>query len=127
MLDFLDLKDVLDLHEESLIRYGGASGLREPGLLDSALAAARNTFLYTGGDVFDVAASYAFHLAESQCFFDGNKRTGIGAALLFLKLNEVASRGTPDIEKQLYNAMIAIATHELDKSGLATLFREVFH
>lgn len=45
----------------------------------------------------------------------------------FLKLNEVAARGTPDIEKQLYNAMIAIATHELDKPGLAALLREIFH
>lgn len=127
MFDFLELEDVLDLHEESLKRYGGASGLREPGLLDSALAAARNTFLYTGGDVFDVAASYAFHLAESQCFFDGNKRTGIGSALLFLKLNGIAAHGNPEIEKQLYYAMIAIATHELDKPGFAALLREIFH
>jgi death-on-curing protein len=127
MFDFLELEDVLDLHEESLKRYGGAYGLRESGLLDSALAAARNTFLYTGGDVFDVAAAYAFHLAESQCFFDGNKRTGIGSALLFLKLNEIAAHGTPEIEKQLYKAMIAIATHELDKPGFAALLREIFH
>jgi death-on-curing protein len=126
MFDFLELDDVLGLHEESLIRYGGATGLREPGLLDSAMAAARNTFLYTGGDEFDVAAAYAFHLAESQCFFDGNKRTGIGAALLFLKLNGIAARGTPEIENSLYGAMIAIATHDLDKVGLAALFREVF-
>lgn len=100
MFDFLETEDVLDLHEESLTRYGGATGLREPGLLDSALASAHNTFLYANGDVYDVAAAYGFHLAESQCFFDGNKRTGIGAALLFLKLNCVPAHGTPTIEKQ---------------------------
>jgi len=126
MFDFLEIEDVLDLHEESLQRYGGANGLREPGLLDSALAAAVNTFLYMDGDAFEVAAAYAFHLAESQCFFDGNKRTGIGAALLFLKLNHIPAQGTAVIERQLYDAMIAIAKHELDKPGLAALLREVF-
>lgn len=126
MFDFLEIEEVLDLHEDSLKRYGGATGLREPGLLDSALASVMNTFLYLNGDKFDVAASYAFHLAESQCFFDGNKRTGIGAALLFLKLNDVVAHGTPLIEEKLYNAMIAIAKHELDKPGLAALFREIY-
>ncbi|MGL5018495.1 MAG: type II toxin-antitoxin system death-on-curing family toxin [Luteolibacter sp.] len=126
MFDFLKIADVLDLHEESLKRYGGATGLREPGLLDSALASAPNTYFYAEGDVFDVTATYAFHLAESQCFFDGNKRTGIGAALLFLKLNGIPAHGTPAIESQLYTAMIAIAKHELDKPGLAALRRRVF-
>jgi death-on-curing protein len=102
MFDFLEIEDVLDLHEESLKRYRGATGLREPGLLDSAIAAALNTFLYANGDEYDVAAAYAFRLAESQCFFDGNKRTGIGSALLILKLNGVPAHGTPKIEKQLY-------------------------
>jgi death-on-curing protein len=74
-----------------------------------------NTVLYANGDEFDVAAAYAVHLAESQCFFDGNKRTGIGSALLILKLNGIPAHGTPMIEKQLYAAMIAIAKHELDK------------
>jgi death-on-curing protein len=101
MFDFLETTDVLDLHDESLRHYGGATGLREPGLLDSAIASALNTFLYANGDAFDVAAAYAFHLAESQCFFDGNKRAGIGAALLFLKLNAIPAHGTPVIEKKL--------------------------
>lgn len=126
MFDFLEIGDVLDLHEESLKRYGGATGVREPGLLDSAIAAALNTFLYADGDLFDVAAAYAFHLAESQCFFDGNKRTGIGSALLFLKLNGIPAHGTPAIEIQLHAAMIAIARHELDKPGLAALLRGIF-
>jgi death-on-curing protein len=127
MFEFLEIADILDLHQESLQRYGGATGVREAGLLDSALAAAHNTFLYSNGDEFEIAATYAFHIAESQCFFDGNKRTGISAALLFLKLNNIAAHGTPAIEKQLLDAMIGIAKHELDKTGLASLFREIFH
>jgi len=85
-----------------------------------------NTFLYMDGDSFDVAAAYAFHLAESQCFFDGNKRTGVGSALLFLKLNHFPSHGTHLIERQLYDTMIAIAKHELAKPGLAALLRKIF-
>ncbi len=60
-------------------------------------------------------AAYAFHLAESQCFFDGNKRTGVGSALMFLKLNDIPSHGAPEIERHLYDAIINIAKHELDK------------
>ena len=56
MFDFLEIEDVLDLHEESPKRYGEATGLREPDLLDSTIAAALNTFLYADGDEFDVAA-----------------------------------------------------------------------
>jgi death-on-curing protein len=79
------------------------------------LASARNTYLYGGGDDFEVAAAYAFHLAEAQAYLDGNKRVGIMAALTFLAIQE-----------QLYAAMIAIAKHELDKPGLAALLRKIF-
>jgi len=79
-----------------------------------------NTFYYANGDLSDIAATYAFHLAQAQAFLDGNKRTGIGAALLFLKANGVSRVPTDD---QLYDAMIAIAEKRLDKAGLAEIFR----
>lgn len=72
---FLLLDEVLRLHALSLAEHGGAEGTREPGLVDSALASAENTFHYGKGDLFDIAASYALHIAESQAFLDGNKRT----------------------------------------------------
>ncbi len=125
-MEFLTIEEVLDLHDASLARYGGASGLREPGLLDSALASAVNTMMYGNGDIYDVASAYAFHLAESQSFFDGNKRTAIGAALVVMKLNGVRAVGTPAIEDTLYDAMIPLSSHEMDKAGLATLFRKLF-
>jgi death-on-curing protein len=119
---FLTRPQVDEIHDISLARYGGQAGVREPGLVDSALASAKNTFFYGGGDVFDIAAAYAFHIAESQAFNDGNKRTAIGAALTFLELNSV--HPTPS-EDELYDAMIDIAKKRLTKAGLAELFRSV--
>ncbi|MEY4489556.1 MAG: hypothetical protein RIQ79_2064 [Verrucomicrobiota bacterium] len=121
--EFLDRDIVMDIHRESLARHGGLDGLRDENAFLSALAAAQNTYFYGTGDVHDVAASYAFHLAESQAFLDGNKRTGIGAALTFLLLNGCDDKGE---DSALYDAMIAIARRELDKAGLAALLRAQF-
>ena len=60
--------------------HGGSDGMRDPGAVESALASAQNTWFYAGGDLFDIAATYAFHLAESQAFLDGNKRTAVVSA-----------------------------------------------
>lgn len=85
-LDFLRIEDVLGIHEDQIERYGGASGLRDAGLLSSAVETARATFdgelLHT--DVFAVAAAYMFHIVQNHPFTDGNKRTGAAAALVFL-------------------------------------------
>ncbi len=126
MFRFLELSEVEELHAESLRVYGGSAGTRDAGLVESALAAATNTALYTEADVFDVAAVYAFHLAEAQGFIDGNKRTAIGAALAFLVLNHAMRLPRPEDLNAIYNAMIAIARHEMDKAGLAALLRELF-
>jgi death-on-curing protein len=117
-------REALDaLHGESIRRFGGTLGIRDEGLIQSALGAAENTFWYGHGDLFDIAAAYAFHIAQNQAFLDGNKRTGIAAAYAFLRLNGVTT--TPD-QLALYDAMIAIAKRRLDKAGLATRFRELF-
>jgi len=77
---------------------------------------------YLHPTLWDMAAAYAFHLAENQPFVDGNKRAALGAALVFLELNGIQ---VDDPEDRLYDAMIAIATHALDKKGLAATFREL--
>jgi death on curing protein len=84
---FLTLDEVLRIHTRSLAEHGGSEGIRDRGLVESAVASAKNTIYYGNGDLFDVAASYAFHLAESQAFLDGNKRTAVAAAMVFLALN----------------------------------------
>ena len=86
---FLTLDEVLKTHVRSLAEHGGSEGIREPGLVESALASAKNSIYLGRGDVFDIAASYAFHLAEAQAFVDGNKRTAVTAAMVFLAMNGV--------------------------------------
>jgi death on curing protein len=117
---FLKLAEVLYLHDESLVRFGGSSGVREPGLVESALGSAQNTFWYGHGNLFDIAAAYAFHIAESQAFVDGNKRTAAAAAISFLRLNGVRF---PNDDGSVYKAMIEIAEKQLDKAGLAAVLR----
>jgi death-on-curing protein len=126
MFRFLELSEVEELHLASLHAHGGTTGVRDPGFVESALASAKNTAFYTDSDVFDVAATYAFHLAEAQAFLDGNKRTAISSALTFLALNHPMRRPSPGDLDTLYDAMIGIATHALDKPGLAALFRRLF-
>lgn len=71
--------------------------------------------------MFDMAAAYAFHIAENQPFIDGNKRTAIAMALAFLQANGINTSSLDDA--QLYDAMIAIAEKRLDQAGLAEIFR----
>ncbi|MBI3415776.1 MAG: type II toxin-antitoxin system death-on-curing family toxin [Verrucomicrobia bacterium] len=118
---FLSLDQVFAIHHRSLAEFGGSDGVRDLGLIRSALASAENTFWYGHGDVFDIAAAYAFHLAESQAFLDGNKRTGAGAALTFLKTNDVSCRA----DDAIYDAIIAIAEKRMDKPGLAVVLQEL--
>lgn len=126
MFRFLELAEVAELHLASLRIFGGTGGTRDPGLAESALASAINTALYARGDVFAVAAAYAFHLAEAQAFLDGNKRTAIASAIAFLALNRPMRKPAPADLDALYDAVIAIATHQLDKPGLAALFRWLY-
>ncbi len=118
---FLEYDEVIELHEQSIAEFGGSMGIRDRGLVESALASAKNAFFFGNGDTFDVAAAYAFHIAEAQAFLDGNKRTAIASAIAFLHLNGVAEVPGDGV---LYDAMIAIAKHRLDKPGLADLFRK---
>ena len=117
---FLTFDDVLRIHDRSLAEHGGGAGIRDRGLVESALASAKNTFYYANGNLFDIAASYAFHLAESQAFIDGNKRTAVTSALVFLAMNGVYAQ-PPTWE--LYSAMIDVAEKKKTKTDLAEIFR----
>lgn len=119
--EFLSPAIIEQLHADSLALFGGSAGVRDHGLVESALASARNTCLYGRGDVFDIAASYAFHIAEAQAYVDGNKRAAVAAALTFLKGNDVKLRVN---EVLIYNAMIAIAEKRMTESDLAVIFRK---
>ena len=119
---FLSLAEVMYLHDESLARYGGSDGVREPGLVESALGSAQNAFWYGQGGLFEIAAAYAFHIAQSQAFVDGNKRTAAASAISFLRKNAVRF---PKDDGSVYRAMIEIAEKRLDKTGLAAVIRQL--
>lgn len=104
--------------------YGGATGIRDRGLLESAVMMPQASF---GGEfvhkgVFEMAAAYAFHIAENQPFVDGNKRTALASALVFLDWHDIEIN---DPQEELYSAMIGLAQKTLDKAGLATLFQKL--
>lgn len=120
---FLSFEEVQALHVLSIERYGGLHGIRDRGGVEAAVEQPKNTFYYGGGDLFDVAAAYAFHIAQAQAFLDGNKRTGIGAALAFLERN---NRKAIFDWHVLYRVMIDIAEKRCGKEELARIFREAF-
>ena len=80
-------------------------------------------YFYGDGDLYEIAAAYAFHIAESQAYLDGNKRTGVQAAVDFLEVNGIDTGPLPELTT--YEAMMRVANHQLDRSGLAMFLREV--
>lgn len=121
---FLDTDDVLDLHADQIDAFGGIHGIRDQGLLESAVMTPQATFggEYLHSDLFEMAAAYAFHIAENQPFLDGNKRTALTSALVFLRLN---GHSILDPDRKLYDLLIGIANHAADKYDLADLLRSL--
>lgn len=121
---FLTYEEILQFHADQLRLFGGQDGIRDDGVLRSALATPEASFdgVFLHESVFHMAAAYAFHIAEGQPFVDGNKRTGLNAALVFLELN---GWSVDDPQGELYGAMIGLATGALNKSGLAEVFQSL--
>ena len=109
------------LHAEQLRRHGGAHGLRDENALESALHRAENKAAYGEPDVFELAAAYAFGLARNHAFVDGNKRTAIVTAMLFLALN--GYRMSAD-NGRLYVFTMTLAAGEIEEDGAAAFFRD---
>jgi death on curing protein len=120
---FVTREQVLRAHERSLRAFGGTSGVRDEGLLRSAIDQPLNDYYYGQTDLFGIAAAYAFHIGQAQAFLDGNKRTAISVALAFLEQNGISADTNTD---RLHDAMLGIADHRLTKADLAQLFRELF-
>jgi len=123
-LFYISLEVVFEIHRLQLQEFGGADGVRNLEGLKSAIETPKATF--DGSDLYPTiflkAAAYAYHLAESQAFVDGNKRVALDTALTFLAINgyEIA-----DENFELYDAMIAIAEKKMTKEGLAQLFERL--
>jgi death-on-curing protein len=120
---FLTVRDVVELHDRQLEKFGGLAGIRDTGLLDSAVAMPQAGFgdQYVHEDVFEMAAAYLFHLVKNHPFADGNKRIGFHAAYVFLRLNGYSLELEQD---SAYDLVIATAEGRADKPAIATAFRE---
>jgi death-on-curing protein len=118
---WVEKEALLHLHAKALARFGGAEGVRDEGLLESALARPRNAFHHDGSkDIPALAASYAFGLARNHPFTDGNKRTSFLAMGIFLAANgwELDADKVGAIQ-----AMMALAAGEIDEDQLAAWLR----
>ncbi|MGP1718558.1 MAG: type II toxin-antitoxin system death-on-curing family toxin [Methylophilus sp.] len=118
---WIDKNALLRLHDESLSLHGGAAGIRNEGLLDSALARPLNLALYEQPDVAALAASYGCGLAKNHPFVDGNKRAAFLSVGLFLFLNNYRLTAT-QVDATL--TILAVAAGEIDETGFAAWIRQ---
>lgn len=113
---WLDIDIVLDFHAEQLALFGGADGIRDQGLLESALARPINKFAYGEADLSVLAAAYGFGIARNHAFVDGNKRTALASMIVFLGLNRI------DLDAPQESAtaiMLSLAAGEITEDVLA--------
>jgi death-on-curing protein len=119
---FLSLAEVLEIHQNQVTRYGGASGIRDIEMLKSALGMPPATyggqFLHT--DIYEMAAAYLFHLVKNHPFVDGNKRVGAVAAFIILALNGFDFDAPEDDFAEM---VLSVARGELDKADVAVFIR----
>lgn len=118
---WIDKRALLLLHAESLAEHGGLPGLRDEGLLDSALARPLNLAAYGQPDYADLAAAYACGLAQDHPFADGNKRAAFLAVGLFLGLNGFRLQAT---QLEATQVMLALAAGELEEAQFAAWLRD---
>jgi len=118
---WIDEGDVLALHDRLLALGGGAPGLRDQGLLQSALARPKQLHAYGDNpDIIDMAAAYIVGIVGNYPFIDGNKRTGFLMGVLFLELNRFHFTAT---EESAAQAILSLAAGTLDESALAAWLR----
>jgi death-on-curing protein len=119
---FLELGEILLIHQDQLERYGGSPGIRDIGILQSATSMPRAGIAerYLHDDIFEMAAAYLYYIVRDYPFVDGNKRTGVVAALVFLAMNDVEIGVDED---ELENVVRSVAEGTTTKSEIAGFFR----
>jgi death-on-curing protein len=120
---FLNLEEVLAIHEDRIRKYSGSSGLRDLALLQSALGTVEATFggVYLHETLFEMAAAYLFHIRRNHPFLDGNKRTALACSLAFLRLNGKKIGAPPS---ELYDLVIGVAEGKITKAAVAVFLQE---
>ena len=118
---WLDVRDVVDMHAEQLAVFGGPEGIRDQGMLESALDRPRNKYAYGETDLAALAAAYAFGLARNHPFVDGNKRIAFHALMVFLRCNDVMFAPEPAHATAI---ILALAAGEVGEEGLTRWVRD---
>lgn len=121
---FLSLEQVLRIHCSMIERYGGDEGIRDAGLLHSAIAVPQASFggEHLHADLFEMAAAYLYHLVQNHPFIDGNKRVGAAAAVIFLAMNDVQVQADED---GLAEITLRVATGQAGKAEAAAFLRKI--
>ena len=120
---WLTSKDVIGLHDEQLAIFGGPPGLRDAGMLESAIGRPRNKWSYGETDLAALAAAYGFGIARNHPFVDGNKRAAFAAVIVFLRINGVAFSPPPELTTA---AMQSLAAGEIDEDNFARWIRDTW-
>ena len=120
-LKWLPKGAVLAMHARQLAEHGGGTGIRDEGLLESALQRPKSKFEYETPDIADLAAAYAYSIARNHPFVDGNKRTALVAARTFLLINGFQITAT---KEDRANTFLALASGNLSEVELAVWFRK---
>lgn len=118
---WLSTKILVAIHAEQLLRYGGPEGIRDLGMLESALDRPRNKWAYEQADMPSLAAAYAFGIARNHPFIDGNKRAAFLAFVVFLDINGIDFFAP---EPEVVVAMLKLAAGEIDEDGFARWIRD---
>lgn len=118
---WLDAEIMIDVHAEQLALFGGPEGIRDLGMLESALGRPVNKFSYGEEDLAALAAAYAFGIARNHPFVDGNKRAAFAAIIVFLGLNDIAFAPPP---AEATAIILALAAGEVGEDGLARWIRD---
>lgn len=121
MTEFHSREFVEALHVEQLRLHGGAPGLRDEGMLESALYRPQQKEAYGHPDLGELAAAYLFGIVKNHPFVDGNKRTGLAAADLFLYFNGFSLEAE---QEDLIQFVLMVAAGEIDEDGAAAFFRD---
>ncbi len=121
--EFLEINDLLEIHQILINRFGGMSGIRDEGLLESALSQPQATFFgeLLHPTIHEQAAAYLYHIAKNHPFLDGNKRTAYGAMEAFLRFN---GYNLDLSDEQVYNMVMQVAQGEMSKEALASLLEQ---
>ncbi len=126
---FITVQEVIDDHAELIQKYGGLNGIRDIGLLASALDMPRAAMFgeYLHPTVFDKAAAYLFHMICNHPYVDGNKRTGTTTALTFLRQNRVHIEFTEEQTLVFEELIVSTADGKVSKEEIAKFFRECYN